>query len=175
MNCRNKRKLKVAAGRTSGAVIDPLDGTGVIGSTTIQGGVDYLGTVRGRIGYLWNPTLLIYGTGGFAYGGAFANVAQLAGTGVNTLWVGGGQRSQLLTGWTAGGGMEWMFMPNWSLKAEALYCDLGRMNIETAAFNPTENLVGWGRSSVNYSGVTARAGVNYHFNWGGSAPIVAKY
>jgi outer membrane immunogenic protein len=38
-----------------------------------------------------------------------------------------------LSGWTAGGGLEWMFMQNWSLKAEALYWDLGRMNVETVA------------------------------------------
>ena len=68
-----------------------------------------------------------------------------------------------------------MFIPNLSLNAEALYWDLGRMNVETAALNPTENLIGWGRTSVNYSGITARAGINYHFNWGGSAPIIAKY
>ena len=167
------------AGRTAGAVIDPVDGVGIVGSSQIQGGVDYLGTVRGRIGYLWNPTLLVYGTGGFAYGGAYANVGQVAGNTENQLWLGGGQRSQLLTGWTAGGGVEWMFMPNWSLKAEALYWDLGRMNVETAAISPalaaaTGGGVAWGRSSVNYSGITARAGINYHFNWG-SAPVVAKY
>ena len=161
-------------------------GLATMGATGIQGGIDYLGTVRGRVGYLWNPTLLVYGTGGFAYGGAYANVAQSAVTtasamglmhpDVGSLWVGGGQRSQLLTGWTAGGGLEWMFMPNWSLKGEALYWDLGRMNVETAAYNPTLfNAVSWGRSSVNYSGVTARAGINYHFNFGGSAPVVAKY
>ena len=177
-------------GRTSGVANEATGNNLVggslatVGATAIQGGVDYLGTVRGRIGYLWNPTLLVYGTGGFAYGGAYANVVRSAVTtatpvnplhpGFNSLWLGGGQRSQLLTGWTAGGGLEWMFMPNWSLKAEALYWDLGRMNVETAAFNPTLGTVSWGRSSVNYSGVTARAGINYHFNWG-SAPVVAKY
>jgi hypothetical protein len=32
-----------------------------------------------------------------------------------------------------------------------------------------------GATRVNYQGVIARMGVNYHFNFGGSAPIVAKY
>jgi outer membrane immunogenic protein len=31
--------------------------------------LNYLGTVRGRFGYLLTPTLLIYGGGGLAYGG----------------------------------------------------------------------------------------------------------
>ena len=144
--------------------------------------------MRGRIGYLWTPTLLVYGTGGFAYGGVYANVAQaayenvsVAGTYAQTnTWVGGGRQNQLLTGWTAGGGAEWMFMPNWSLKAEALYWDLGRMNVQTATFgvsgNATTvaNTLGWGRSSVSYQGVQAKVGVNYHFNWG-AAPVVAAY
>jgi outer membrane immunogenic protein len=30
--------------------------------------LEWFGTVRGRVGYLFLPTLLIYGTGGFAYG-----------------------------------------------------------------------------------------------------------
>ena len=100
------------------------------GSTSIQAGVDYLGTVRVRLGYLWSQTLLAYGTAGFAYGGAWANVVQ-AGSGQYTYGVGmlpaafagqsvgsgqtitgGGISSQLLTGWTAGSGLEWMFLPN---------------------------------------------------------------
>ncbi len=167
-----------------------------VGQSAIQGGVDWLGTVRGRIGYLWTPTLLVYGTGGLAYGNAYANVAQSAVENVTrtqdiggwfsnsyvqtNTWLGGGRQSQILTGWTAGGGAEWLFAPNWSVKAEALYWDLGRMNVQTSLYgvsgnaNNFANNIGWGRASVNYSGVMARAGVNYHFNWG-AAPVVASY
>jgi outer membrane immunogenic protein len=172
--------------------------TNAIGGTLAQGGVDWLGTVRGRIGYLWTPTLLVYGTGGLAYGNAYANIVQSATENVTTTrvnlntaaatttynqtnaWLGGGRQNQLLTGWTAGGGVEWMFMPNWSLKAEALYWDLGRMNVQTASYgisgnvNTVANNIGSGRTSVSYQGVIARAGVNYHFNWG-AAPVVASY
>jgi len=28
---------------------------------------------------------------------------------------------------------------------------------------------------VKYDGVLARAGVNYHFDWGAAAPVLAKY
>jgi outer membrane immunogenic protein len=48
------------------------------GTSVIQSGLDWLGTVRGRLGYLYSPNLLIYGTGGFAYGGAYVNVSQSA-------------------------------------------------------------------------------------------------
>jgi len=188
------RGASLGVGASVGSIIAGNDAnTKTIGSTTVQGGVDWLGTVRGRVGYLWTPTLLVYGTGGFAYGGAYANVTQSAieqwaftvGVG-NTFsqnsWFGGGRQNQLLTGWTAGGGMEWMFMPNWSLKAEALYWDLGRMNVQTASYgllgnreeDGIRNNIGWGRTSVTFSGVQAKAGINYHFNWG-TAPVVASY
>jgi outer membrane immunogenic protein len=171
--------------------------TTAVGGTAVQTGVDWLGTVRGRIGYLWTPTLLVYGTGGFAYGSAYANVAQSAVENVSrtvtppggaadtsytqtNTWLGGGRQNQLLTGWTAGGGAEWLFAPNWSVKAEALYWDLGRQNVQTSLIGVSGNAgnlannIGSGRTSVSYQGVIARAGVNYHFNWG-AAPVVASY
>jgi outer membrane immunogenic protein len=72
------------------------------------------------------------------------------------------------TGWTAGGGMEWGFSPNWSAKVEYLYVDLGSVNytsvnsaVPTATINHdhriTENIV--------------RVGLNYRFG----GPVVAKY
>jgi outer membrane immunogenic protein len=111
----------------------------------------YLGTVRGRVGYLVTPTLLIYGTAGFAYGGVEA-------------W----GFSNTRTGWTAGGGVEWMFMPRWSAKVEYLFADLDSGGVQGGwgwnwgyHFHPQVNIV--------------RAGVNYHFNWAAPAPVLAKY
>jgi outer membrane immunogenic protein len=67
--------------------------------------VDWFGTVRGRLGTTAiNPTLLVYGTGGLAYGGS-------SGAG---------------TGWTGGGGVEWAFASNWSAKVEYLYVNLSQ-------------------------------------------------
>ncbi len=112
----------------------------------------WFGTVRGRLGFLITPTLLIYGTGGFAYGGVHVNQTGFYNT---------------RTGWTAGGGVEWMFMPHWSAKAEYLFVDLssggatGPFGFEFGTHHhPQANIV--------------RAGVNYHFNWG-AAPVVARY
>ena len=100
-----------------------------------------------------------YGTGGFAY----AQVNRNGGG-----WSGNQNATQ--TGWTAGGGGEWMFMPNWSAKAEYLYTDASGGNTNTwnnwgVGLNNVNNHTRWN---------TVRAGVNYHFNWG-AAPVVAKY
>jgi outer membrane immunogenic protein len=111
----------------------------------------WFGTIRGRAGYLVTPTLLVYGTGGFAYGEVDAQS-----------W------TNVPTGWTAGGGVEWMFAPNWSAKVEYLYTDLSAGNATGGLgfnfgyhFHPQFN--------------TVRAGVNYHFNFGQPAPVIASY
>jgi len=111
----------------------------------------WFGTLRGRAGYLVTPTLLLYGTAGFAYGGVDA-------------W----GWSNTRTGWTAGGGVEWMFMPNWSAKAEYLFVDLDSGGA-TGGF-------GWNYGYHFHPQINVvRAGVNYHFNWGAPAPVLAKY
>lgn len=163
--------------------------TQAVGFTQVNSGLDYLGTLRGRIGFLMTPSLLAYASGGFAYGGARATVSQLSVENFTSetgrifhtaTWTGAGSQNQLLTGWTAGGGFEWLFFHNWSLKAEALYWNLGNLNVRTAQFavSPSAgsfyNDAGFGNASVNYAGVAARLGINYHVNWG-SAPVVASY
>lgn len=169
-----------------------------VGMSRINAGVDWLGTVRGRIGYLFTPTLLVYATGGLSYGGVHADVTNYSTTALTTnydlsrglrvvpvlslapdatyTFFGGGQRSSTLVGWNAGGGLEWMFSPNWSVKAEAFYWDLGNLNLPTASvaaapvsgnrFGGYQAATSIGYTRVNYAGVVARAGLNYHFNWG---------
>ncbi|HEY4738698.1 MAG TPA: outer membrane beta-barrel protein [Xanthobacteraceae bacterium] len=116
-------------------------------------GLDWIGTIRGRAGWLFTPSLLVYGTAGFAFGGVRA-------------WGFDDTR----TGWTAGGGLEWMFAPNWSAKFEYLFADLDSGSNNNGwvwnwnwgyHFHPQINIV--------------RAGVNYHFNWAQPAPVLAKY
>jgi len=111
----------------------------------------WFGTVRGRAGWLFTPTLLAYGTAGFAYG-------QVDAWGL----------SNTRTGWTAGGGLEWMFAPHWTAKLEYLYVDLDSGGATGGNgwsygyhFHPQINVV--------------RAGVNYLFNFAPPAPVIAKY
>jgi outer membrane immunogenic protein len=154
--------------------------------------MDYFGTSRVRAGILPLPNLLIYATGGVAYGHVRLNTTTLsqltfAGAAVPTFLVGPGistfNYSQLKAGFTGGGGFEWMFLPNWSVKAEALYYDLGSSRIEqgfSQTFLPTVLGIPIARTGTvttwRNNGVIARAGINYHFSWGGApAPVVARY
>jgi outer membrane immunogenic protein len=142
--------------------------------------LDYLATLRGKIGYLVTPDFLVYGTGGLAYGGMSSTMSILQpGVGLD----GGSGRSGAFTarvGWSAGAGVEWMFLPNWSVKAEYLYYDLGSvghsMYTLASGYDPlflidptfqieTPFAYSRTRTLAHFSGQTVRAGVNYHFNW----------
>jgi outer membrane immunogenic protein len=136
-----------------------LHSTTSFATTTITTDTEWLGTVRGRIGFLVGPSLFVFGTGGLAYGGVEASVF-----GPNVT----GHFEDTLVGWTAGGGLEWLFTPNASIKGEVLYYDLG-----DATF-VTNTPFGTSVTEVQYDGFLARVGLNFHFNWGGP-PVMARY
>jgi outer membrane immunogenic protein len=146
--------------------------------------VDWLGTVRARIGYTIAPTLLAYVTGGFAYGGVTSRFTMtqnhIGGPGLTT-GMSYGSTSSDRGGWTVGGGAEWAFAPNWTLRAEYLYFDLG-----DGSYAPSELTSAFASGLRRYiiassvttaaTGNIVRAGLNYKF--GGpdyAVPVVAKY
>ncbi len=151
-------------------------GVPVISNTALARSVDYVGTVRGRLGWLFTPTLLVYGTGGLAYGGVTTNTSIFQAGTNGFSGFGATSFSDTRVGWTAGGGLEWMFMPRWSAKVEYLYYDLGNVStsgVLTSTFFPIATY-GITQQTTRFNGNIVRAGVNYHFNWG-APPIVAKY
>jgi outer membrane immunogenic protein len=155
-----------------------------------SGNLEWFGTVRGRVGIVpFSPNLLIYGTGGFAYGqthdyydnglGALLLASPITPAGGNLPFGGVGLAglaywnnnygNQVKTGWTAGGGLEWAFTPNLSAKVEYLY---------VALYNNNNNWNNWGWgsnvSNFHHNENIIRIGVNYHWN-PAPAPVVAKY
>ncbi len=153
-----------------------------LGSVTTSRSLDYLGTLRGRVGFLATPSLLLYATGGLAYGGTSLSSSFLgtetngAGVLVGESYI-GGAASSTYVGWTAGAGMEWMFARNWSAKVEYLYYDLGSVWIGGPLQLYSERGTGYGASqtSAQFNGHVVRAGLNYHFGSASLAPILAKY
>lgn len=136
--------------------------------------LNWLGTVRGRLG--WTPIdhLLIYGTGGLAFGqsqAAFTVVAPTAGPALFAF-----SSTSANVGWAAGGGIEYALpanWSNWSVKVEYLYYDLGRTTSNIFyQYAPNSSAV---TGSIRHNGNIVRAGLNYRFNWWAPAPIVAKY
>jgi outer membrane immunogenic protein len=129
---------------------------GGFGYTNSQRG---LGSVTGRFGYTWGPGLL-YVKGGYAYSDNNEKVT-LNGAPV-AFAINGNHRD----GYTVGAGVEYMFAPSWSAKAEYQYYNFGNGN-----FTAPAALVPFG--SFGTDDHTLKAGVNYRFNWGG--PVMARY
>lgn len=156
-------------------------GTTLIGyavSNRVNVGISSLGTVRGRVGYLLAPSVLIYGTGGLAYGEKSLTTSPQEAFFQNTSagnfmapygasWT-QASATNFVSGWTAGGGAEWMVSQNWSVKGEALYYDLGGLSVNNQSIR-ADGIPAYAASAMNtkvsYQGVIARAGVNYHFDW----------
>jgi outer membrane immunogenic protein len=114
-------------------------------------GIDWFGTVRGRLGYAIDR-MMIYGTGGFAYGGGDDNNSYY---GATTYY---GNRDKTRTGWAAGGGVEYAFTPNLTGKIEGLFVSLDRNNSYYAA-----TPVVYGTTNNNDEFPVVRAGLNYKF------------
>jgi outer membrane immunogenic protein len=70
----------------------------------------------------------------------------------------------------AGAGAEAMLTPNWSIKVEYLYVDLGAPALSIPA-STIPGIVF--KTSTSFREQIVRVGVNYHFDWAG--PVVAKY
>jgi outer membrane immunogenic protein len=138
------------------------------------------GTFRGRAGFDFNHVFL-YATGGLAAGDVRSNTNVSFGTVPGAAVYNGavhiGSDSQIKVGYVVGAGAEYAFAPNWSVKAEYLYADLGTQTYRSplvAAVAP--NAVGpnyfWTTSVRNRENIV-RVGLNYKLNWFG--PVVANY
>ena len=116
-----------------------------------------LASARGRVGYAWGPGLIY-----ITVGGAWANMAfnTTDALGVSSI-------TATKSGWTLGGGYEWMFAPNWSLRAEYLDYMFNSGATTATVFPPP----GGGAITHTWSGANvqiARVGLNYKFDWGGA-------
>ena len=100
-------------------------------TTTYTRELDWLGTLRGRFGYLWFPSLMFYGTGGLTYGENKIGVAASCSAWTPPCGSEAGmshQSSNTSAGFAAGAGAEWRFAPAWTLRGEYLYVEFGRFS-----------------------------------------------
>ena len=129
--------------------------------TTLETRLDWLSTIRGRLGVVAADNLLVYATGGLA----FAEV-EVSGRGFNLLGCApaayclAGTSNDISTGWTLGGGFEYALAPQWTVKAEYLHVDLGGQSV--TFFDPATP-----GGSLTATATTrldkVRIGLNYQF------------
>jgi outer membrane immunogenic protein len=119
----------------------------------------WFGTVRGRIGWLFTPTLLFYGTGGLAYGkvSAGGTISDPDNTGATLSFA----ASKVTVGYAVGAGIEGTILDShWTWRIEYLYLNLGSLSgsgtdpITSGAFN----------SDAKFTDNIARVGLNYRFH-----------
>jgi outer membrane immunogenic protein len=139
--------------------------------------LDFLGTVRGRVGYAFDR-FLVYGTGGFAYGGVEYRADFFRNTDNALAYT--GRRDRLETGYAYGGGVEYAiptdsFLARFSvlsllgfrseavsLKVEYLHYDLGSRNVlvNNTGIGPTGSYT----SRFRTEGDIVRGGISYRFS-----------
>jgi outer membrane immunogenic protein len=140
-------------GRAVIGVEADIQGTGIAAGFTNAAGeveavqqVDYFGTLRGRLGYTFDRTL-VYATGGLAFGEVKNSLPGLV------------SKTDTQTGYVLGGGIEYKFAPAWSFKAEYQYINLGSETLTGALLN---NEVHLPNKNVDTNLNTVRVGFNYH-------------
>ena len=121
---------------------------------------DQIGSATARFGYTWGPALL-YAKGGFAW-----RDNPDVGVSVDGTPVAFTAEGMHKNGWTVGAGLEYMFAPNWSAKAEYQYYNFGN----TTFTSGPPAVVG---ARVRDDDHTVKVGVSYRFGWGG--PVQPRY
>jgi outer membrane immunogenic protein len=135
-------EVDAAAASIKDSVTEDIDGLLI----TTESKINAFGSVTGRAGFAWDAAL-IYAKGGYAWANSKATISA---AGVAATF----SDSQTHSGYTIGGGVEYMFAPNWSAKGEYMFTILG---------SETYNLGGLPLDSGNLDFHTIKAGVNYHF------------
>lgn len=144
--------------------------------------LQWFGTFRGRAGWLVDPRVLLYVTGGLAYGQFKADYT----SGVVGLPLGVASTSTTRAGWTFGGGIEAALSNNWTVKAEYLYVDLGSSasgalggatstvlpNVPQQGFTTVVDTTFAGAATTRLRDNIVRIGINYHFV---PDAVVARY
>jgi len=149
---------------------DPLLGGGGTATDSFMAHEDvrWLATARGRLGYVWGPSML-YVTGGGAWENVKDNYLLTTDTGAGTFAeAAGASITTTRSGWVAGGGFEWMINPRWIARLEYLYYGFNNSNSSASISIPC-GVAGAGAtcgSNVTSSnnGIDAvRAGLSYKF------------
>ena len=144
--------IQGSGAKASATRFDTVDTEGVI--TNYQTKIEWFGTVRGRLGYVFDRRILLYATGGLAYGNVSISGTSIPALGAPATF----SNSDVNVGWTAGAGVEGVaWDPRWTWKVEYLYLDLGSLDSAVpTAFIKTH-------ATTNFTDQVVRAGLNFHY------------
>jgi outer membrane immunogenic protein len=146
--------------------VEPINGFNDNFSANGSVRLNWLGSTRARVGWAVTPDnrLMIYGTGGVAYGGGSAHLNVFDAD--NGWFWSSGNNSATRTGWTIGGGAEYAFTNNIIFGAEYLYYNLGSRTLTVTPNLAASNFFGptaFSSTKVNFDGSVIRARLSYKF------------
>ncbi len=142
-------------------VLSPIGCVAASGSVlTLHDEQDWFGTFRGRLGLTFDHVLL-YGTGGLAYGEVQHSVTEAV-VGASLVFSDRTTRA----GWAAGVGGEYAINNQWSIGVEYLHLDLGTDTLVSAGAAP---IFGPSNATFKDRSDILRAKLNWHLNWPGVA------
>jgi outer membrane immunogenic protein len=136
---------------------------------------DRLGTVTGRVGFVWDR-VLFFAKGGAAWAHSKHTIENLSfwGNPVPDFCSGGGGAvacnptgAQTRSGWTIGGGIEWAFADRWSVGVAYDHYDFGTRSVTLTDPNGAAGAPVTGPVDVKQTIDTLRVSFNYRFlPWG---------
>lgn len=143
----------------------------IVGGTPFQVSANnnrWIATLAGRIGFAPDRWLIYFKGGGAWVGNSGFTVTDLT-TGASANFSGNNTNS----GWLAGGGVEYAFANNWSVRAEYNFIGLNNRSFTLpVAVGPLT--AGDVFTTHNRDVQTFTVGINYLFNWGGTA-VASRY
>jgi len=99
----------------------------VVATVSATAAIDWLATLRGRLGFLASPDVLVYATGGLALTELMVSNAYTDNWVFNGGAVGNSRVRSSVTGYAVGAGAEWAIGQGWALRAEYLHVDFGAL------------------------------------------------
>lgn len=141
-----------------------VEGPGVDGqvsSTAVE--TDLGGSIRGRIGFLAMPDLMVFGTGGVSFLSMSSTSTCPADTEVCNPAEGfrSKETDRTLVGWTVGGGLEWRLDPMWTARAEYRYADYGSADATALDFEPGEAFGAKGDIDISTHSILLGVGIRF--------------
>jgi outer membrane immunogenic protein len=121
--------------------------------------IDWVATFRGRLGLAFTDTM-VYATAGLAVGHVKNSVSETSnGYCGSSCAFGPFSSSSTKTGLAVGGGVEHMLSPNWTVRLEAMFIDLGHSSVSVVPSSKGSPFT----ATFSNQMVVGRVGLNYKF------------
>jgi outer membrane immunogenic protein len=135
---------------TSNIITAFAPGNSLALGTKIEPG--FLADITARVGYASGPALF-YVKGGWAYFDGSVGTSGITALGSSNLR---DVSASGLSGWTLGGGIEYLISPSWSIKGEYQHFDFGSVDFHPVISDPTVVI------GNTLTADTVKVGLNYH-------------